>query len=211
MRRKLLFLLILVFSVSIIWADETITEEQDLANKKYLILLNDNLITTIDMLQAFNKQAKEIYLIEQGDMYNSFLMDLTMQCSNLISKIRETEDMDALDRELQIRALIATIKPDVEFIYIEIEPEQNSSNRDYLENVEKNLLAQISSVLQEIIKEEKTVLEKGTVTNNYFRLQTHHFIFSLLEDFIIPSEYLSGINEDYLVKIVESIDDILQK
>jgi hypothetical protein len=210
--RRYQFLLILIFFAGAISAvDETITQEQDESNKKYLILLNDNLITTIDMLQIFNDKGQEIYLIEQGDIYNSFLFDLTMQCSNLIDKIRQAETFGALERELQIRALIATIKADVEYYERTISDELQEQNSIYLMNVEKNLQAQTSSVLQAIIKEEQVILEKGEVTNNYFRLHTHHFIFSLLSDFIIPSDYLSRRNEDYLVQIVQSVDAAMQK
>lgn len=170
-------IILLLISINLGAQEMSITPEQDNMNKKYLIQLNDNLLSTINMLEAFNKQATEIYLIKQGDFYNSFLLDLTMQCSNLIGKIRQAEIMTAEDRELQIRALIATIKADVEYLPTDISDKQQQQNSNYLANVEKNLKSQIASVLQAIVKEEKVILEKGEVTQNYFRLHSHHFLF----------------------------------
>ncbi len=211
MKFRFLLIILLLVAMQIFAQEEVITPEQDNMNKKYLIQLNDNLLTTINMLEAFNVQAREIYLIKQGDVYNSFLLDLTMQCSNLIDKIRQAEVMPPLERELQIRALIATVKADVEYKPVIVSDEEQRQNSNYLSNVGKNLKAQITSVLQAIIKEEQVILDKGEVSDNYFRLHTHHFLFSLLEDFIIPSDYLSPENENYLALIVQSIDDALQK
>lgn len=211
MKNLIIIIILLSFSSFLISEEIIVTEEQDEFNQKFLIRLNDNLLSTIDMLQVFNEKGREIYLIKQGDIYNSFLFDLTMQCSNLIDKIRQSEALSAPARELQIRALIATIKPDVEYNEKVISDKQQARNSNYLMNVEKNLQAQTSSVLQALVEEEKVILAKGEVTNNYFRLHTHHFLFSLLLDFINPSDYLSRANEDYLVMIVKSIDETLQK
>lgn len=211
MRFLNIFLLMILLSSSLFAQDQVISEKQDEFNRKYLIQLNNNLLSTIDMLQVFNEKGQEIYLIKQGELYNSFLLDLTMQCSNLIDKIRQAEVMSPLARELQIRALIATIKADVEYNSEEVPEAQQRENSNYLTNVEINLNAQTASVLQAMVKEEKLILEKGEVTTNYLRLHTHHFLFSLLEDFIQPSDYLSPANENYLVQIVQSVDASLQK
>ncbi|KQC09906.1 MAG: hypothetical protein APR54_03555 [Candidatus Cloacimonas sp. SDB] len=211
MKYKFVYILIMVISITSVAATEIISAEQDANNRKYLINLNDNILTTIQMLQAFNYQGQEIYLIQNGDYYNSLLLDFTMQCSNLIENIRQAEELNPLDRDLQVRALIATIKPDVEFDETEISPKQKVQNRNFLKNAEIQLQYRLKSILAAIIEEEKEILNKGEVTQKYFQLHTHHFLFSLLEDFIAPSDLLSASNEKYLIAIVQSIDEALQQ
>jgi hypothetical protein len=211
MKYKFVYILIIVITITSVSANEIISVEQDTNNRKYLISLNDNILTTIQMLQAFNYQGQEIYLIQNGDYYNSLLMDFTMQCSNLIENIRQAEELNPLDRELQVRALIATIKPDVAFDETEISPKQKVQNRNFLKNTDLQLQYRLKSILAAIIEEEKEILNKGEVTQKYFQLHTHHFLFSLLEDFIAPSDLLSPSNEKYLIDIVQSIDEALQQ
>jgi len=206
-----IIILVTLFAVAFTFcsAEEMISEEQDSQNKKYLILLNDNIITTIQVLEAFNEQASEIYLIQNGEYYNAFLMDMAMQCSNLINEIRNAELMSELEREMQIRALLATIKPDVEFTASEVD--SSTEDQSYLESVNLNLTDQIISIQKALLSEEETILEKGEVTQNYLRLHTHYFLFSLILDFIEPSEYLGKLNLNYLVRIVRSVDEALPK
>ena len=210
MRLKIVLALI-ILSFAFNYAEDIITEEQDSDNKKFLILLNDNLLTTINVLQAYDEQASEVYLIKNGEYYNAFLMDMVMQCSNLIDKIRNAEEMPDFEREKQIRALIATIKPDVEFLNNEIEVNRNKQNRNYLQDVNINLQSQTASILKALLKEEEIILQKGEVTQNYLRLHSHHFLFSLLNDFIEPFDYLSELNANYLAEIVRSVDEALPK
>jgi len=211
MKYKLIYLLVIITAFTAVSANEIISAEQDASNRKYLINLNDNILTTIQMLQAFNYQGQEIYLIQNGDFYNSLLLDFTMQCSNLIENIRQADELEPLDRELQVRSLIATIKPDVEFDETDIDPKQKVRNRNFLKNADLQLQYRLKSILKEIVEEEEEILKKGEVTQKYFQLHTHHFLFSLLEDFVAPSDLLSASNENYLIAILQSIDEALQK
>jgi len=211
MRSKLIVLALIILSFTYNFAEEIITEEQDSQNKKFLILLNDNILTTINVLEAFNEQASEIYLIKNGEYYNAFLMDMAMQCSNLINEIRSADTISPLEREKLVRALTATIKPDVEFEIIGSDMELNIENGVYLTDVNTNLSRQLASLQKVIMNEEKIILQEGEVTQNYLRMHSHHFLFSLLLDFIEPSEYLSEINLNYLVEIVRSVDESLPK
>ena len=211
MKVKNLLLILLLILVSTLSSNEKITDEQDALNKKYLILLTENIIITIDMLSTFNETSHYIgESIENSDQYKSFLLEMTLECSNLIEKIRDAEDMQKLEREMQIRALIVTLKPDIEYKSVKISKSENTKNKVYLADITENLNGQIKTLLNGIMKEEKDIIESRSLTLNYLRLHSFHFLFSLLLDFIEPGLNLSKTNRDYLVRVTKSIDVSLQ-
>ena len=211
MRRIIILLIAFILSSNTIFAEDKVTEKQDALNKKYLILLAENIISTIDMLSTFNETSHYIgESVENGDQYKSFLLEMTLECSNLIEKIRDAEDMQKLEREMQIRALIVTLKPDIEYKSVKISKSENTKNKVYLADVIENLNRQIKTLLNGIMKEEKDIIESRSLTLNYLRLHSFHFLFSLLLDFIEPGLNLSKTNRDYLVRVTKSIDVSLQ-
>lgn len=206
--------LIIVALITLVFIANLIGNENDQnsKNKKYLILLDEDLISTIEMLDAFHQKSQIIYQdIEHGQDYDQFLMTMTMECSNLIENIRNTEGFSANEIEMQIQKLIATIKPDVEFSEDIIQEEENNTNKTYLEDVESNLNMQKKQLFQFIVNEEEKILAEGVIDNNYMRLHSHNFLFSLILNFIEPEQYLSKKNRNYLVDIVKSVDESLPK
>ena len=77
---------------------------------------------------------------------------------------------------------------------------------EFLNTVKENFDLQLNTLLKEIMNEEKIVMENKIITLNYYRLHTHHFLFSLLSDFVEPSEYLSNNNREYLVLVTKAIE-----
>lgn len=212
MRRIIILLIAFILSSNTIFAEDKVTEKQDALNKKYLILLTENIVSTVDMLSTFNETSHYIgESVENGDQYKSFLLEMTLECSNLIEKIRDAEDMQKLEREMQIRALIVTLKPDIEYKSVKISKSENTKNKVYLADVTENLNGQIKTLLNGIMKEEKDIIESQSLTLNYLRLHSFHFLFSLLLDFIEPGLNLSKTNRDYLVWVTKSMDESLQQ
>jgi len=211
MKVRSIIIVIFLLGIFLHATDTVVDDVQNSRNQKFLILLNDNLLSTIQMMEAFNEQASEIYLIENGEVYNGFLMDMTMQCSNLIGGIRQAETMTDEMREKQITALLASIKPDVQFIEQEPDNEILQNTHSYLDSVNINLNDQLATLFKLILEEEKNVLNIGRVTQNYLRLHSHHFLFSLIIDFIEPADRLSPLNAVYLADIVRSVDSSLPK
>ncbi len=203
--KKIILVLIVILLLCPLAAD------QNADNRKYLILLDENIITTIEMMDAFHKKSELIYQdIEHGQDYDQFLLSMTMECSNLLENIRNADVLTAEEREIRIASLIATIKSDVEFSNADVTESKDRENSLYLNNIQINLKSQKATLLKHMIKEEEIILELGKITENYMRLHTHNFLFSLILNFTQDSEYLSKINRNYLTKVIRSVDQTLQ-
>ncbi len=49
-------------------------------NQLFLEELDKNILSTIQVLEAFNNNAQNLYDIEGADYYRRFLMDMTLEC-----------------------------------------------------------------------------------------------------------------------------------
>ncbi len=184
-----------------------VSKKQDQNNQKYLYDLNINLLETIDVLSMFNETSQNMVdMIEGGDRYTTYLMELTIECSRLIEQIRLGENLDPIQKEGQIELMISSLRPEKVERSSAISKKQNDENMEFLNTVKENFDLQLNTLLKEIMNEEKIVQENKIITLNYYRLHTHHFLFSLLSVFVEPSEYLSNNNREYLVLVTKAIE-----
>lgn len=182
-------------------------KQAETGNSLYLVRLEDNILGTIDLLTAFNEKGKNIYdIIENGHYYNSFLLEMTMECGNLLQQIRNAENLTEEEQESLVRALLATLKPDVPFPEDRIGKKEDKANRQFLSDVRIGLDQQLKVLLTDILREEEVLFAEKAMTQKYLMLHSRHFLYSLLQDFVEPYAELSHANRAYLIEIIKSIE-----
>jgi len=184
--------------------------QQDSNNFDYLQYLDENLTGTIEVLSAFNNTLFSLSTEIKGvNAFSQFLMNLTMECSNLKKEIANSYQLSSTDREELIRILISSLNPEIKWYPFEIDKEQDEQNRQIAHIMKGRFREQIARLRQQIFKEEAGILEAKTFYKYFFFLHSQHFMYQLMMDFLEPSENLSRDNRDYLIKMVRAIEDDL--
>ena len=204
-RKCSIFFVILISVLILISCNHS--QKQEKANLTYLYQLNRNLLSTIDMLTAFNKIANNMGPeISGSDFFSQFLLESTIQVSEIIQLIRNAENREPEEIDNSIRDMMSILQPHEIQLPAKISKNQNEENLDYLKTLNQNLDFQIPTLLKELTKEEKIIAEIKKITPNYIRLHSHFFLFSVLKDFSEPQVYLSTMNRHYLVELSKAID-----
>ncbi|MBN2460579.1 MAG: hypothetical protein JXB60_03140 [Candidatus Cloacimonetes bacterium] len=207
MPRRLYLLLLLIGILFSGCLKDGVSKKQDELNRKYLYQFNQNLLSTIELLVTFNTAAQNMgESIEGSQQFSGFLMEMTVQCSSLIDLIRSAETLDPAEREGHIQLIMSNLRPQEITLPARIDKKRDQSNRLYLQSASDNLGRQLGLLLRDITREEQVIMTAGKVTADYFKLHSHHFLFSLLHDFVEPSELLSRFNREYLVELTRAIE-----
>ncbi len=210
--KKRNFILIIVFvylSVNLI-ADEEISKQQNKLNIEYLEQLDANINGTLKILTAFNTSANKMPdLITGLELFSQFLMELTLECSNLKKNMAESQDLEPMDREILIQMLISTLNPDIKLIPYYIDQSKDDQNREMMKIMHARIVEHIVNLQKKILQEEQGIVESETFNKYFFNLHSQHFVYQLLLDYMEPSEKLSKDNRNYLVKMVRTLEDIL--
>ena len=121
----ILFISLILFSL-FLWGE---ADDEDYNNKLFLQNLDSNILSTIKITTTFNEIANRMVDIKGVDAYKRFLMDMTIECSNLRSMIRDTDENNAIEREESIKTIIFSIRSDSEYKIREVDDEINQKNR----------------------------------------------------------------------------------
>jgi hypothetical protein len=176
-------------------------------NQLFLEELDKNILSTIQVLEAFNNNAKNLYDIEGADYYRRFLMDMTLECGKIRNLIME--GLRSENNEDSILPIILTIRSDIKLQKNQVTLEMDKQNREQLATILKDANQKISMLRKKIIEEEKEIVEIQRINKTYLGYHSYHFLYSLLQDYISVSDYLSIQNRDYLKQIVMNIIDSL--
>jgi len=210
MRNKIILLILTIFFSNFLFSEVDISKKQNKLNDEYLQELDLSLIKTIDLLAVFNETSKKIPETVTGvNIYRKFLMEMTLECSNIRQKIAGSEKKNSMEREILIQMLISSLKPDVQFLPTPIDDKKDSQNKQLLEIMNTRIQKHISVLRKSILDEEKGVLESGTFNKYFLDLHSKHFMYILLLDFLKPVEKLSKENRAYLLIMVREIEDFL--
>lgn len=202
--RKILIIILL----PVVIYSQNISKEQNNKNKAFLNNLDENVTETIDMLVTFNKTAKKIEVDITGwNTYSKFLLELTMECSNIKKIITSSDTLTFEERELTIRNLMSSLYPNTKYLPYPIGAEQDKQHSELLEIFRKKLGSKQEKLIKLILIEENKIVESGTFNKYYLSLHTENYIYSLLRDFIDQQEKLSPKNRKYLLSITRDIED----
>jgi hypothetical protein len=190
---------------------KNVSDEQNIKNEQYLVNLELNVLETIDIMVMFNDASKQLPedTINGINIYQQFLFDMTMECSNIRNDVKLSRDMSPNEREEHIAMMFATIRPEVIYTYKEIDNSQDLKNRETINELHKRIKKYIPFLQNEIIKSDKSVIENKSISKYYMNLHSQHFMFQLLSDYIANSGKLSHNNREYLLKIALSIENVL--
>jgi len=184
-----------------------ISDSQNLNNLTYLDELDQKLISTIDLIVAFNNSTQNIIdLVEGADMLNTFFMDYPLDVSALRTLIEDSRILDSQSREYAIREIFSQINPQTLEVIEDIDPLQDKENQLYLEKRIPRLQNQLNNFRDKIIKEESSIIENSRLTNNYISLHNRHFVYLLLYNFSLNHHLLSPVNRQFLVDLIVLID-----
>ncbi|MCD4796039.1 MAG: hypothetical protein K8R49_02570 [Candidatus Cloacimonetes bacterium] len=209
---KKIYILLIIFSLCLSASAEQISKGQDELNKNYLIELDANLTQTIKILTAFNDTANKIPDSITGlGTYKIFLMEMTLECSNIKRNIQTSEEESSIEREVFIQTLISSLKPDVQFLPVIIDNKKDDTNRELMDIFFQRIQKHLSVLRKSILEEEKGVMESGTFNKYFLDLHSRHFIYLLTCNLIEPSESLSRENRDFLIKIIRNIEESLME
>lgn len=209
---KKIYILLIIFSLCLSASAEQISKGQDELNKNYLIELDANLTQTIKILTAFNDTANKIPDSITGlGTYKKFLMEMTLECSNIKRNIQTSKEESSMEREVFIQTLISSLKPDVQFLPVIIDNKKDDTNRELMDIFFQRIQKHLSDLRKSILEEEKGVMESGTFNKYFLDLHSRHFIYLLTCNLIEPSESLSRENRDFLIKIIRNIEESLME
>jgi len=208
MKKIIIILIFIVLSISAI-ADSKISLEQNNLNREYLVEVDNNITSTLDLLTAFNNTLNKMpEYIEGSRLFSKFLMEMTMECSGMRNSIKESLTVNADERDLLIQILIANLNPGVELFSSEINEEENKSNKEEIAAIQKTMKFTVIELQKKIIVQEKGIVQSGTFNKYFFNLHTQHLMYQLSLNFAEPSEKLSSENRFYLLQIIREIQKI---
>ena len=211
MKLRLTTITILVFFVLNIFGLEKITKKQNEQNTAYLNQLDANINGTLRILTAFNETTNKMPdLIAGLELFSRFLMERTLDCSNLKKSITESKEMNAEDRESLIQILIATLNPEVKYLPFHISEDVDKRNRESIKVLHAGIVDHVIELQKIIIQEEQGIIESETFNQHFFNLHSQHFIYQLLLDFLEPSQNLSKENRNYLLEMAKALESMIQ-
>jgi len=185
-----------------------ISFKQDKNNRLFLKKLDENILSTIEMLTTFNQAANNIpNFVKGANKYKAFLMEMTIECSKIRNGIIKSEEMNRTEREFQIRKLILSIKSD-EFFQIEkVSKKKDKLNREFLQFTSAKLQNALGIIRKEIMSQEKIIMKKDTISSKYFDLHSRNFLYSLLLDYLKISHLLTKENRNDLANVLRSLEN----
>jgi hypothetical protein len=187
-------------------------EVSDISNKLFLKELDENIIGTIKILSAFNESANAMEsTIKGNETLKKFLMDMTIECSKIRTQIKNSDNLLGEELEEEISWIIKNIRSDIKYDKHKIDDKKDVINIKTLENFDKGLNLTIAKIRKNIIIEEKNIIKEKQVTPKYFTMQSRHFLYSLLLNYVENGEKLSAENRDLLVYIVSLISRSLSE
>ncbi len=209
---KKIYLSLIILSLCLSASAEQVSKKQDKLNKNYLIELDNNLTQTINIFTVFNDTANKIPDSITGiGTYKKFLMEMTLECSNIKRNIQNSKEESSMEREILIQMLISSLKPDIQFMPVIIDNKKDDANRELMDIFFQRIQKHLSVLRKSILEEEKEVMESGTFNKYFLDLHSRHFIYLLTCNFIEPSESLSRENRDFLLKVVRNIENSLME
>ncbi len=210
MRNKIILLLLTIVFSNLLFSENDISKKQNKLNEEYLQELDSNLIETIDLLAVFNETSKKIPETVTGvSVYRKFLLEMTLECSNIRQKIADSEKKNSIRHEILIQMLISGLKPDVQFLPVPIGNKKDLQNKQLLEIMNERIQKHVTTLRKSILYEEKVILESGTFNKYFLDLHSKHFMYILLLDFLKPGKKLSKENRAYLLIMVKEIEGSL--
>jgi hypothetical protein len=197
---KILFLLFFFFLLTILVLKATNLNEQSNKNQIFLQKLDENLLSTLHVLEVFNHTARNMEDVEGAAIYERFLLDVTMECGKIRSSI--THAQTELNQEEAIKSIILTLRSDLNLQSNNANIHTDVANKIELERIKTDLIRRISKIRKEIVREEKQIWESKKISRNYLGYHSHHFLYSLLLNYLEASDYLSMQNRDFLKQII---------
>jgi len=205
MKKAVVSIIILLVFFQIAFAG--VSKKQDEKNKTFLKRLDENILSTIEILTTFNEAANHIpNFIKGANKYKTFLMEMTIECSKIRDGIIKSENMNKEEREFQIKELILSIKSDEFFQKERVTKKKDKSNREFLKSKLSELQFAVGIIRKEIMSQEKIIMKSDSISRKYFELHSRNFLYSLLLDYIKISDLLSKENRNYLAEIVRSLE-----
>ena len=203
--KKIVFIITLL-SISLLVA---VTVQQDEKNDLYLRNLDDNIIQSLKIIEKFNDLAQRNFnTIEGIPTFTNMLMGFTMEMANIRKDITAAQISTLREKDKKIGNLIKIIDPTIEI-------EKNNRSREqiiqYLGEIEKELKDKSMILRQNIIQEEKKIVHYKKLSSTYFSFHSHHFLYSLLIDYIDSARLLSDDNLVILEQTVMTIQKRLLK
>ncbi|MCF7918906.1 MAG: hypothetical protein K9N06_03210 [Candidatus Cloacimonetes bacterium] len=185
-----------------------VSSQQNKNNIAFLDELDQNIISTIDLLSVFNNIAKNMDAsIKDADKFSKYLLDLTMECSAMRSIIAQTQDCNDKEREIAIRLVFDYIKPHEIELNDLVNGGVDEINRKYLTDLEITYQEKINKLRNSLLEEEKIIQQKHMITSRYIALHNRHFIYHLILDFIENQQYLSRTNRQYLIDLIKAVEE----
>ena len=199
----LTFLLATIF----IGLNAEITKTQNNMNLIFLRELDSNLLETIKIMDAYNQATDNIpYEVLGIERYQKFLMEMTMICMNLRNDITSSIELNSEQREVFVKELISSLKPDVKSITESITKQQDLQGKRFCKLLKQKINNHLKDIRKEIIIEEETIIESKTFDQYFFHLHSQHFIYQLILNFLKPSDHLSRSNRAFLIRVAAEIE-----
>jgi len=198
------FILLLLFICNL---SSEISKTQNNMNLIFLRELDDNLLETIKVMDAYNQATRNIPFEVLGtEKYQKYLMEMTMICMNLRNDISNSVDLNSFQREAFIYDLINSLKPDVKELIDPITKQQDLKAKRYSKLIAKRLGEHIKELRQEILDEEEKIMQSKTFDQYFFHLHSQQFMYQLVLDFMKDAEYLSKENRAFLIRVASEIE-----
>jgi hypothetical protein len=192
------------------FGSETISKQQNENNIEFLKQLDANINGTLRILAAFNETTNKMPdLITGLELFSRFLMERTLDCSNLKKNIIDSKEMDPEDRETLIQILITTLNPEIKFLPFQITDDVDKRNREAMKVLHAGIVDHVIDLQKIIIQEEQGIIESETFNKHFFNLHSQHFVYQLLLDFMEPSQNLSKENRNYLLEMARALEEIM--
>ncbi|HCX73518.1 MAG TPA: hypothetical protein DHM37_07360 [Candidatus Cloacimonas sp.] len=206
MRKIVILGLLMIFFASAL-VSQSISEKEDLENKVYLSALDKNVLNTVELLDAFKTGMKKMQEKEYDkvEYYKSFLEDVSNECFLIRDNIFNSVNMQPEQRSEVVKDVIKSLKPDVIYENKYIPAQQDRENSDYLDRISVKLMKKVNETLQNITKEEENIKKNEAISREYLKLHSQHFMYSMLLNYITPSEHLNKRNRNFLVKVAKEI------
>ena len=208
--KRIYFISLILLTVLCVYPDRKISTKQDILNREYLMEVDENITSTIDLLAAFNNTLKQMPEdIEGSLLFSNFLMEMTMECGSMRKSISESRAIGSSETHLLIIQLISNLNPGIELKTSEIDEKEDILNKDKIAVQEKKMRFIVVELQKRIISEEKGIIKSKTFNKHFFNLHTQHYVFQLLLDFMEPSEKLSRENRNFLLSIARTLDNLM--
>ncbi len=199
----LIFLLATIF----IGLNAEITKTQNNMNLIFLRELDSNLLESIKIMDAYNQATDNIpYEVLGLEKYQKFLMEMTMICMNLRNDITSSIELNSEQREVFVKDLISSLKPDVKSITESITKQQDLQGKQFCRLLKQKINTHLKDIRKEIIIEEEKIIESKTFDQYFFHLHSQQFIYQLVLNFLKPSDHLSRTNRAFLIRVAAEIE-----